>query len=68
MTNHQVTEADLPARPTISQSAAFANVDKKSIRRWIAEGRLKAYRHGPRLIRVDRESLLKLGRPMGGAA
>jgi len=29
---------------------------------------LIAYRIGPRLIRLDRESVLKLARPIGGAA
>jgi excisionase family DNA binding protein len=42
-------------------------VDTKTIRRYIAAGRLRAYRVGPRLIRVDRESLLTLTQPVGGA-
>ncbi len=58
----------LPARATIKQAAAWAGVDEKTIRRYIASGRLKAYRVGPRLIRVDRDSLLKLARPIGGLA
>ncbi|KMV15836.1 hypothetical protein ACT17_23370 [Mycolicibacterium conceptionense] len=58
---------ELPARPTIQQAADYANVDPKTIRRWIAQGRVKAHRFGPRLIRVDRDSLLDLARPVGGA-
>jgi excisionase family DNA binding protein len=64
----RTTGADLPARTTIKQAAAFHGVDQKTIRRWIAEGRLKAHRVGPRLIRVDRDSLLALARPIGGRA
>jgi excisionase family DNA binding protein len=58
----------LPPQPTIKQTAEFFGVDDKTIRRWIAQGRLTAYRIGPRLIRIDRESILKLASPIGGAA
>ncbi|HME79334.1 MAG TPA: excisionase family DNA-binding protein [Mycobacterium sp.] len=60
--------ADLPARPSIKQAADALGVDPKTIRRWIAQGRLTAYRVGPRLLRLDRDSVLKLGKPIGGAA
>lgn len=53
---------ELPARPTIRQSADAFQVSEKTMRKWIREGRVKAYRVGPRLVRVDRESLLKLAR------
>jgi excisionase family DNA binding protein len=59
---------NLPARPSIVQAAEFLNVDPKTVRRYIAQGRLKACRIGPRLIRVDRQSVLDLARPIGGAA
>jgi hypothetical protein len=39
-------------------------VDVKTTRRRIALGRLTAYRVGPRLIRVDRASILKLASPI----
>jgi excisionase family DNA binding protein len=65
MTAHSTTE--LPARPTIQQAAEYANVDPKTIRRWISQGRLKAFRYGSRVIRIDRDSLQKLARPIGGA-
>jgi excisionase family DNA binding protein len=61
-----MTTEVLPARPTIKQAAEYANVNEKTVRRWISSGRLKAYRYGSRLIRIDRESLLKLARPIGG--
>jgi excisionase family DNA binding protein len=58
----------LAPKPTIKQTAVFIGVDEKTVRRWISQGRLTAYRVGPRLIRVDRESILKLASPIGGAA
>jgi excisionase family DNA binding protein len=62
------TRADLPLNPTLKQAAEFIGVDVKTVRPWIAQGRLTAYRVGPRLIRVDRASILKLASPIGGAA
>jgi excisionase family DNA binding protein len=55
----------LPAWPTLQQAAVHYDVDPKTVRRWIAAGRLKATRVGPRLIRVDRDSLLALAKPIG---
>ena len=58
----------LPPQPTIPDTADYFGVDPKTVRRWIPQGRLTAHRVGPRLIRVDRESILKLASPIGGAA
>jgi excisionase family DNA binding protein len=68
VTKTNQTRAQLPTQPTINQTADYFGVDVKTVRRWIAHGRLTAYRVGPRLIRIDRESILKLGSPIGGAA
>ena len=58
------SKQSLPAVLTIQQAAqAFGTCDK-TIRRRIADGSLLAYRVGPRAIRVDRDSLLALARPM----
>jgi excisionase family DNA binding protein len=65
---HNHMGVNLPPQPTIKQSAEFFGVDVKTVRRWIAQGRLTAYRVGPRLIRIDRNSILKLASPIGGAA
>jgi excisionase family DNA binding protein len=62
------TQTALPAMLPIQRAAAAIGVSDKTIRRRIADGSLKSYRVGPRLIRVDRASLLALARPMGGAA
>lgn len=56
----------LPARPTIAQAAEFLNVHPRTVRRYIQQGRLRAVRIGPRLLRVDRQSLIKLANPTGG--
>lgn len=56
----------LPARPTIAQAAEFLNVHPRTVRRYIADGRLRAVRVGPRLLRVERKSLIKLATPVGG--
>jgi excisionase family DNA binding protein len=57
----------LPRHPSIAQVALWHNVSTKTVRRWLAEGRIKGYRLGDRLIRIDRESALALGRPVGAA-
>jgi excisionase family DNA binding protein len=55
----------LPKHPSIRQCADYLGVDPKTVRRYIAHGRIKAFRIGPRLIRVDRESLLAFATPVG---
>lgn len=62
------TGANLPPRPSVRQAAEFHGVDQKTIRRWIAQGRLSAHRVGPRLVRLDRDAVSSLGRRIGGAA
>jgi excisionase family DNA binding protein len=59
------TTDTLPPRPSIQQAAAWLGVDPKTVRRYIAQGRLNALRVGPKLIRVERESLLALAKPIG---
>ncbi|WP_082683856.1 MULTISPECIES: helix-turn-helix domain-containing protein [unclassified Mycobacterium] len=55
----------LPAWPSLEQAATYLNVSERSVRRRIQDGSLIAVRVGPRLIRVDRASLLALARPAG---
>ena len=50
-----------------AQPRAPLGVDPKTVRRYISQGRLKAVRVGPRLIRIERESLESVGKPVGGA-
>ena len=53
---------------SIQQAADEADVSTKSIRRWIAQGRLTAYRVGPRSIKVDLDELEASFRQIGGGA
>ncbi|MBB3752695.1 excisionase family DNA binding protein [Mycolicibacterium sp. BK634] len=55
----------MPPRVSIQQAADHLNVSTKTVRRYIADGRLKAVRLGPRLIRVERDSIDALMRPIG---
>lgn len=45
------------AYDSLSSAAQRAGVSERTIRRWIAHGRLAGYRVGPRLLRVDRAEL-----------
>lgn len=56
---------ELPARVPLQTAAEYMGVSVKTVRRYIADGRLKAVRMGPRLIRVDRQSIEKLMKPIG---
>lgn len=49
---------------TIQQAADLYQVSTKTIRRYITQGLIRADRVGPRLIRVDLESLSSLGRSL----
>ena len=54
-----------PQLATINDAAQYVGVHPKTLRRWIAQGRLKAYAAGPRLIRVDLDevdAMLRSGR------
>jgi len=57
--------ATAPAQPsprrhklaTINEAADYLSVHPKTLRRWIAAGRITSYAAGPRLIRVDLDEL-----------
>ncbi|WP_425394556.1 helix-turn-helix domain-containing protein [Aldersonia kunmingensis] len=49
-------------------AADYADVSTKTIRRYIASGRLTGYRVGPRLIKIDLNDLDRIMQPVGGAA
>ena len=60
-------KAPLPPLPSVKQAANYVGVAPKTVQRWISQGRLWAKRNGPRLIRLDRDEVLQLGRPVGAA-
>ena len=49
---------------SIPHAADYLGVSPKTIRRYIAAGRLTGYRAGPRLIRVDLNELDAMLRPI----
>jgi excisionase family DNA binding protein len=52
----------------VPEAAQRCGVHYRTIRRWIADGRLNAVRVGPRLLNVDADELAAFLRPTGGAA
>lgn len=53
---------------TIPEAAEWLNTSVPTTRRMIARGELKAYRYGPRLIRIDPADLRAMGRPVTSLA
>jgi hypothetical protein len=49
----------------LAEAADLIGVVPKTIRRWIADERVIARRFGPKLIRVELESLMNMGESMG---
>ncbi len=52
---------------TIEAAANYLNVSQRTIRRYIAEGKLRAYRVRDTLIRVDQDDLDAMVRPIPAA-
>lgn len=61
--------SNTPARRWLSmaETAELFNVEVRTIRRWISDGRLTAYRVGPALVRLDADELDALARPIPAA-
>jgi excisionase family DNA binding protein len=57
-------------RPKVSvaDAAAYATVKVGTLRRWIADGDLPAYRVGPRMLRIDLDDIDALIQPIRGAS
>ena len=49
---------------TVAEAADYHGCSEKTIRRAITDGRLRAYRVGPRMIRIDPRDLDRLARPI----
>lgn len=52
---------------TLQSAADRLSVDTRTLRSWIAAGRLEAYRTGPRLLRVDVDEVDALLAPVSTA-
>lgn len=50
---------------TVRYAADLAHVHVSTVRRWIKDGHLKAWRAGPRLLRINRDELMTF---LGGGA
>ena len=48
----------------LAAAAAYADVSTRTLRRYIAHGRLTGYRVGPRLVKIDLNELDELARPI----
>jgi excisionase family DNA binding protein len=53
---------------TIQEAADYLGLSERSVRAMIADGRLRGYRNGRRVIRLDRNEIDAAMRPFGGAA
>ena len=49
---------------TTETAAGYLDVSTRSVRRYIARGMLRAYRVGPRLIKVDMAEVEALAQPI----
>jgi excisionase family DNA binding protein len=52
----------------LQEAADYCDVNYRTLRRWIADGRLNAVRVGPRLLKVSLQELDGVMVPTGGAA
>lgn len=52
---------------SLQDAAAQCGVNERTVRRWITAGKLTGYRAGARLVRVDRDELARLMRPISAA-
>lgn len=57
----------LPRDLSIQEAAQARGVTTKTVRRWIAQGLVPAYRVGPKLIRIRQDDLDNLGRRIPSA-
>lgn len=49
-----------PAMATVAETAERLKCSTKTVRRYIADGRLTAYRVGPKMLRVDQADVDRL--------
>ena len=63
----RTTPTGLPELLTIEQVADATGMCQRTIRRRIADNTLRAHRVGPRMIRIERDSIMALLAPMGAA-
>jgi excisionase family DNA binding protein len=57
-----------PRWASLKEAEIYAHIPRRTLRRWIAEGRLPADRIGPRQIQVDLNDVDRLRAPIPSAA
>ena len=62
------TPKSQPRFTTIADAAAYLHVNTRTVRRMVADGTLTGYRHGSRILRVERAELDRVLRPIPSAA
>ncbi|MBY4573980.1 DNA-binding protein [Gordonia paraffinivorans] len=68
MSKTKTPTTDQPRRwATLQQVADHLNVTTRTVRAMVADGRLRGYRNGRKLIRIDLNEVDAAMRPMGGA-
>ena len=50
---------EIPPFNTCAETAAMFHVHVRTVRRWLEEGKLKAFRPGSRKLYITRESILQ---------
>jgi excisionase family DNA binding protein len=58
------TSAATPRFAPLKQAAATRGISYRTLLSWIAQGRIQAYRFGPRLLQVDLDELDALRVPV----
>ena len=48
---------------SLAQASERTHVSVRTLRRWISQGRLNAYRAGPRLLRIDPDDVDAMMKP-----
>ncbi|MFH5210175.1 excisionase family DNA-binding protein [Antrihabitans sp. NCIMB 15449] len=67
MKKHDRSGSGTPVLISIQKGAELVGVHPRTLRRWIAEGRLTGYRLGSRAIRVDKGECFSLAQPFATA-
>lgn len=57
-----------PQLISLNDAAERLGVNYRTIRRWIAAGKMDAVRVGPRLLKIDAAQLDRVMSPVGGGA
>ena len=56
-----------PPNMSVAQTAEYLGVTTRTVQQMIADGRLRAYRLGPRIVRLRRNDIDAALQPYGGA-